>query len=331
VGEVDTDEAAPSGVLSRLKWLPGLAMIGALAWLVVTHVAEEREIARLLEESRPLWLLVAALLQLGTYVTAAEAIRVPLAYAGDPPPRRRLLRLAILKLTMDQLIPTAGMSGTLLVLRRLRALGVPAPVVGSTFVIEGVAYYFAYAFAVLLASAMLWVRHDLSQLIALVATIFAVLATAIPLGMLAFVLRRGRLVPAWALRFASVRALVHETTEVSRPLLVRRRVYVLSALASLGTFALDGLTFGVTLLAVGAEPIFFAGFTALVIGSVAATVGIVPGGVGTFEAAAVGTLVVLGLGSVEALAATLLLRAFTFWLPMLVGVVIYQGDRRRPT
>lgn len=328
MAHLGSDDAPPTK-LARLRFLPGLALIAGLAWLVVTHVAEEREIAQLLEHARPFWLIVAALLQVGTYVTAAEAIRVPLASAGDPPPRRRLLKIAILKLTMDQLLPTAGVSGTLLVLRRLRAMGIPAPVVGSTFVIEGVAYYFAYAAAVLLASVVLWLRHDLSQWIALVATIFAVLATALPLGMLALVRRRGRLVPRWLERFASVRALVKETTEVSRPLLVRPRAYVLSALASLGTIAIDGLTFAVTLHAVGADAVPLAGFTALVIGSVAATIGIVPGGLGTFEAAAVGTLVLLGVGSVDALAATLLLRAFTFWLPMLVGAVLYQIDRRR--
>jgi hypothetical protein len=48
--------------------------------------------------------------------------------------------------------------------------------------------------------------------------------------------------------------------------------------------------------------------------SVAAIVGIMPGGVGTFEAATVGVLTLTGTHVTSALAATLLLRGFTFWL-----------------
>ena len=55
------------------------------------------------------------------------------------------------------------------------------------------------------------------------------------------------------------------------------------------------------------------------IASVFRTVGIVPGGLGTFEATSVWTLHMLGVSVPVGLAATLLFRGLSFWLPMLPG------------
>ena len=52
----------------------------------------------------------------------------------------------------------------------------------------------------------------------------------------------------------------------------------------------------------------------------AATLGPIPLGLGTFEAACGGMLSLLGVAIETALAATLLLRGFTFWLPILPGL-----------
>jgi uncharacterized membrane protein YbhN (UPF0104 family) len=49
----------------------------------------------------------------------------------------------------------------------------------------------------------------------------------------------------------------------------------------------------------------------------AATIAPAPGGLGTFEAGSMAMLTLLCVPVESALAATLLLRGFTFWLPML--------------
>ena len=59
------------------------------------------------------------------------------------------------------------------------------------------------------------------------------------------------------------------------------------------------------------------------------TVGIVPGGLGTFEAASVLTLRVIGVPLATALAATLLFRGLSFWLPMVPGL-IFSRQARKP-
>jgi Mg2+-importing ATPase len=61
------------------------------------------------------------------------------------------------------------------------------------------------------------------------------------------------------------------------------------------------------------------------IASLFRTMGIVPGGLGTFEATSVLTLRMMGVDLAVALSATLLFRGLSFWLPMLPG---YWFSRR---
>src|SRR6188768_1414772 len=73
---------------TAVAWLPGLVILGAVVWLVTTHFAEEHEFARLLSQSRPWWLLVAAIVQAGTYFTAGEGWRLSLRAHGQRLARR---------------------------------------------------------------------------------------------------------------------------------------------------------------------------------------------------------------------------------------------------
>jgi uncharacterized membrane protein YbhN (UPF0104 family) len=53
-----------------------------------------------------------------------------------------------------------------------------------------------------------------------------------------------------------------------------------------------------------------------------------PGGLGTFEAGSVAVLTLSGTDAASALGATLLLRGFTFWLPMVPGLLWMRRPRR---
>ena len=69
-----------------------------------------------------------------------------------------------------------------------------------------------------------------------------------------------------------------------------------------------------------------AAFASFVIASVVATLAWIPGGLGTFEGTCVAMLHLHGVPIEAALAATLLLRGFTFWLPMLPGFALARRE-----
>lgn len=85
-------------------------------------------------------------------------------------------------------------------------------------------------------------------------------------------------------------------------------------------FALDAATLWVMLHVVGFEVSFRTAFPSFVLASMVATIGPIPLGLGTFEVTCVSMLGVLGVPVEAALTATLLLRGFTLWVPMLPGM-----------
>ncbi len=60
-------------------------------------------------------------------------------------------------------------------------------------------------------------------------------------------------------------------------------------------------------------------------------VGIVPGGLGTFEAVSVSMLHLMGTPLAPALAATLCFRGLSFWLPLAPGLLLARRESKRGT
>ena len=95
----------------------------------------------------------------------------------------------------------------------------------------------------------------------------------------------------------------------------------------LAIFALDAATLGLMLRAIATAADAAAVFSSFVVASMVATPAWVPGGLGTFEGTCVAMLHVHGVAIEAALAATLLARRFTFWLPMAPGLTIARCKR----
>jgi uncharacterized protein (TIRG00374 family) len=83
---------------------------------------------------------------------------------------------------------------------------------------------------------------------------------------------------------------------------------------------LDGSTLFVLLVAVGAQPHPVAVLGSFMMATAVTGTLPLPGNLGTFEAALVAMLHLAGVRIEPALAAALLLRGFTIWLPMIPGL-----------
>jgi Mg2+-importing ATPase len=108
----------------------------------------------------------------------------------------------------------------------------------------------------------------------------------------------------------------------SLPLIIK------SGLFQLAIVLLDAATVWILIYSLGemASPAgVFASFT---LSSLLRTISIVPGGLSVFEAASVVTLRLAGVSLPVALAATLLFRGLSVWLPMVPGTFFSRGVRR---
>lgn len=315
-----TRPAAPS----RLAWAGG-ALLLALLVLVVARRAEEEALARLLARAEPIWLVVAAALQALTYLCAAAVWQRGLARHGAAVRVLPLVPLGLAKLFTDQALPSAGVSGTVLVVGALARRGVERGVALASVLAGLVGFYAAYLAVTLAAVAILWRHGELHPAILAPAALLCLLAAGVPLALLAW---RGRPLPPghWLERLPGARGLAATLREARLAGIFAPRLWLETTALQLAIFALDALTLAVTLRAVGASADVGVAFASFVIASVVATLAWVPGGLGTFEGTCVAMMRLHGVPVETGLAATLLLRGFTFWLPMLPGFALARRE-----
>lgn len=319
----ELDWAIGRGVIRG--WAFGLLVLAALI-LIVLHFSDMTELTTLARSARPEWLLLALLAQSGTYLFAGSVLREALRYAGRRVPLRSLAKLGLVKLFADQAIPSVGLSGTILLLRGLARRAIPANMIMSALLVDVVSYYGAYLTVVLVGVGFLWVNRQANTGVLAGATIFAAVAIAVPITLLGLRHFGRTSLPMWTKRFPKIGPVLNAMVLARSDLLRDRGLMVKVTLLQIGVFVLDSLTLWFSFKALGHAVAFWNCFVAFVVASAAATIGPIPLGLGTFEAACVAILHVLGVPLPRGLAATLLLRFFTFWLPMLPGVLLARRE-----
>ncbi|GMU77495.1 MAG: hypothetical protein AMXMBFR46_02950 [Acidimicrobiia bacterium] len=99
--------------------------------------------------------------------------------------------------------------------------------------------------------------------------------------------------------------------------------------AAVGRWGFEYLVLLLALYAIDARPNPWSVLLAFVVASLLSMIPITPGGLGFVEAGLTATLAAAGIAPQEAVAATLLFRLVSFWLPLPVGVIAGWWFRRR--
>jgi uncharacterized membrane protein YbhN (UPF0104 family) len=325
-----TNELAPphsSAVRRWGAWVFGLLCLGAVIALI-GHLGEIKRFADLLEAAEPLWFLAGVALQALTYVAAAMVWYTALRQAGMRRPLPTLIRLSLAKLFSDQAMPTAGISGTLVLLRGFIRRGVPQPVATAVMLVSLVTYYCAYLIATLLSLVVLGRHHLLSAVLAAVLGVFAIVAVGTPLFAILFLGPISHRLRDYAGRFPGLKLLGETDTQLLSRLLRRPGLVAATTGFNLIVFLIDAATLYLMLRAIGVHAPPLEVFASFVVASVVATLGPMPLGLGAFEGTAVAMLRLSGVDLEPGLTATLLLRGLTVWVPMLPGLWIARRELR---
>jgi uncharacterized protein (TIRG00374 family) len=318
-----------SGLRRVLAWLPGLMLLAGLV-AVVSHFGEGRKFARLLERAQPAWILAAAVLQAATYVCAAAVWQRVLRKGRGRCTVRSLVPVAVARLFVDQVLPTAGFGGRLLVVKALQKRKVHTRLAVAAILVDLLTLYAAFAVCVVASLAIIATLRDLNRLVLSLAGLFPIFALSIPATVLWF--SRGRArgqepeLPRWVRWVPRAADLLGQVSRAPRRLVRNRKILLEAGVLQLLIFLFDAATLWATLRAVGYSLNPAAAFASFVFAQVAATVLLVPGGLGTFEASAVAMLALFRVPVEVALTATLLLRGFTYWLPMAPGFLLSRRE-----
>lgn len=310
------------------SWLVGAAALAAVV-VVAQHFAEEREFVAIIARAKPWWLAVAVLLQLCTYAAQGQVWRVAASASGTRLPLPDAYKLSLAKLFVDQAVPSAGLSGTLVFARALGQRGMANATVMTCVLIDGASYYAAYVVCLATALLLAAMTGHANATIVAASLVFIVFAVVVSGVMLAFAGRRApRIVrPLEHFRFAAGALKLLEEVDGR---VVRDPRLLLRALAwHIVIVLLDTATIWFLVLSLGSVAPVVAVFISFMTSTLFRTIGIVPGGLGTFEAASVLTLKLAGIPVAVALSATLAFRVLSFWLPMVPGLYLSRAVERR--
>ena len=315
------------------SWLLALLLIAGVV-VAVLHWGDVKKFADLVAHAQPLWLLAAAAAQLLTYVALAIQWALVLRAGKCRAPFGKLLGLTVSKHFADQMVPTAGMSGNVVVVDRLQAIGASRAVALATLINTIIAYYASYGVASLIALLLSWIRGSTSWVVLGLIGASLGLSAAVPALALWLQRKGAKAIPRWLRRIRTVCELFEMIREAPTSLVRNGRLIAWLSLVNFAVFALDGLTMQLCLFALGIDGSFSTAFSAFILASIVVTLGPIPMGLGSFEAVSIGMLRAGGVPFEAALSATLLFRGYTLWLPLIPGMIatrrqLKQKKRKR--
>jgi Mg2+-importing ATPase len=327
------DERASLGTSApkAMRWLPWLFGVALLAAVIfgARHFSEAEDFARLTERAEPWWLALAIVFQLGTYLAQGQVFRLVAQAGRFSLGLATACRLALAKLFVDQAVPSGGLSGTVVLANGLERRGMPRATVAAGIVVDLASYYAAYVLSLAVALVIAAARGEASTILLLVSLVFFLFAIALSVLVLALSGRGTRFVPGRVARLGPVRTALDFVRDAD-PKLARNPGLLLGAsVYQLAIVLCDATTVWVLIRSLGGHGAPGGVFSSFMISSLLRTVGFMPGGLGTFEAASVVTLRVIGVPVAVALAATLLFRGLSFWLPMLPGLWFSRREMGR--
>lgn len=309
-------------------WIFALLLLGAIVYAGL-HWGDVTKFTELAAKARPAWLAAALILQLATYALLSAQWWLVLRRGKTPLPFHKLLPITISKLFADQVVPTSGMSGNVVLVDRLMTRDVSRHNAVAAAILAIFAYYASFATCALAAAILLWLHGGISWVLIGATSLFLLIAAAVPAGILWLQGKGKAAMPRWLVRFGPVRELFDMVGEAPDKLVRNPALVGQLALLNGGVWIADAMTLQFCLFALGQPAAVDAAFVGLMIGSIIATIAPIPLGLGSFEASAIATLKLMGVPFEAALSATLLYRGFTLWLPLLAGLVMSRRELKK--
>lgn len=295
---------------------------------VAAHLGKGEEFAKLLTQAKPVWLVVAVVLQAATYVCAGGVWHIALARQGHSRPLRQMVRLGIVKVFMDQAVPSAGISGNVLVARGLRRRGLSHRNAVATVLAGLISFYIANGLAVAGTLVILWLTGRVSRFLAILATVFAVVLAIFLAGILWVTRGRAR-IPSWIRRIGPLKTFLSAIGDRPPHVVRDSGFFTEASTLQLGLIALDAATLWAVLQSLGTTVPAGGVFASYTMASVVAMLSLLPGGLGTFDGTAIAMLRAFHVPIEAAVAGTVLLRGFTFILPLIPGFWLARAEAVR--
>jgi Mg2+-importing ATPase len=255
----------------------------------------------------------------------AEIWRAMVRAAGKALTVWMAIRLSLAKLFVDQSLPTGGVTGTLVVSRALQVQGIPAEVASATVVVYTIANQGVLVLSLALGLAFALAHGRVPRAILIGSAVGALVGGLVTAAMVILSRRRAGGLRHLVERIPPLRAMLKSLANADPRLTRRSSLLLLAGGFQFTVLLLDAATLWVLLRSVGVTGSPTGVYASFVFSNVFHAIGIIPGGLGVFEAASVLSLRLSGVSLAAAISATLLYRILSFWLPMIPSWVLARG------
>jgi glycosyltransferase 2 family protein len=296
-----------------------------LAFLVAGNLGDLNQFLRLLLEAQASWLLLALVLQVFTYVLTGAVWTLVAASSGQVFTLKQTSVLAVEQLAIDQIVPVGGVAGNTIIGRSMTDMGMPSKLAAETVLVSILSFHIAYSIVTAWAVALLWSYANLTPIIVAVVSGYFLISIIVTVTTLLVTFNKVHNIPKFFRRWRVVNSALEIVKQVSPDKVLSATTLTRTSILRIGVFILDAGTLWVVMIALGVPIHLLAAFTALVIGSIAGSITLLPGGIGGFEVGAVATLLLFGVSTEAALAGTILLRGLTLWLPLIPGMYLVKN------
>ena len=191
-------------------------------------------------------------------------------------------------------------------------------------------YHAAYVVTLLVALTTTSILRETNLVLVSMSALFIAFALAMTVGIVGLAGRRGK-AGTWLTRLPVIKGVVSLLQDADPTLVRNPRVFGAATAWQVAIFLLDSATVWVCIRSLGETAPADAVFASFMISSLVRTMGVVPGGLGTYEAASVLTLRSVGISLSVGLSATLIFRGLSFWMPMLPGLWFSRRIVKRGT
>jgi uncharacterized protein (TIRG00374 family) len=144
------------------RFLFWFLLIGFL-WLVISRLADARQLALTLARGQWQWVLVAALLQLAYFMFVAASYQSAFDTVEEPSRILELLPLVLGSIFMSVVAPSAGTSGAALFIDDAAQRGRSPGRIASGTILQIIANFVAFTLILITGMAYLFAQHDLQS------------------------------------------------------------------------------------------------------------------------------------------------------------------------
>ncbi len=259
-------------------FLLGIAILIGFVFFVGAKFGDTKQFILLVQNIEIKWILLGLVLQVGTYICAGFIWYIAVDKFSNLLSIKTLARLSVEQLSVNQIIPSAGVAGNMLVFKSMIRLGLPAEIAMRAVFIDIFALLTSYWSVTFFVLVVLFFINNVVSFLIIFISIFLIFISILIFLFLLLLRSRNVHLPNWALRIGFISEMADAIYTMKSQTIPSRRILFQATVLRIFIFILDAGTLWVMLKSISFSVPVIVVFISMVVASISGIVSFLPGG-----------------------------------------------------